>query len=196
MMKTHVLGCDEVGYGACFADVVVCGVRALTGWKLNGLKDSKQLTDKQRRKMNDELRILIEAGEITASIQQETAQAIDEKGITHALKSCYKRVAETLYQPDTQIIIDGNMDFAGYLDGFDYSTVVKADTFIPTAMAGSILAKVYRDDLVIKMAAEFPGYDLESCKGYLSTKHLAGLITLGRTIHHRKSYKLKALGEK
>jgi ribonuclease HII len=194
--KTCIVGIDEIGTGSIVGPFLVGGVRAPAEWSIDGLNDSKQLTDKRRRVMNEKLLILAEQGVIQIAYAQRSNIEIDEQGLYPMLKSAYKEVAQKLYRDDTKIIIDGNMDFTGYLDDYDYEVVVKADCKFSQVMAGSIIGKVKRDDMLIQLATDYPDYDLENCKGYLSAKHLDGLQRYGRTIHHRKSYKLKALGEK
>ncbi len=194
--KLYVLGSDEVGYGAISGALLIGAVRAPNDWSIPGLNDSKKLSDKQRRTMNEKLLKLADAGEIQIAYAERTNQQIDLNGVYPMLKECYKEVAVKLYQDDTLIIIDGNVDFSVVLAGFDYKTMVKADTIVPHCMAGSIIAKVKRDDQMIKLAPDFPDYNWATNKGYYDAAHIDAIKKYGRTIHHRKSYKLKALGEK
>lgn len=186
--KTHTIGADEVGYGAISGPLVIFGVRAPNDWAIPGLNDSKKLSDKQRRVMNEKLR---NCSDITFVGSERSNWIIDTNGLSSALKSCYREVANTLYTADSLIIIDGNLNFDKTLAGMDYKTIIKADGKIPAVMAASILAKVYRDDLMIKLAAEFPNYNWESNKGYGSQKHIDGIRKFGYSNYHRRSYNIK-----
>lgn len=193
-MKTNLIGMDEVGTGSLVGSFLVGGVRAHNNWRIDGLNDSKQLTDKQRRIINEKLLVLAESGEIVIAYTERTNIEIDELGLYPTLKSAYKEVAEKLYQVDTSIIIDGNMNFSGYLDGYDYKTIVKADTKVPHCMAASIICKVSRDDYMIGLSKNYPEYEKygwQTNMGYGSQKHLDAIKKYGYSELHRLSYKLK-----
>lgn len=194
--KTHILGADECGYGSIAGPLMIAGLRAPNDWAIPGLNDSKKLTDHQRRKLNERLLKLADRGEIQIAYAERSNIEIDNAGVYVALKDCYREIATKLYKDDTDIIIDGNVDFSVALAGFDYKTLVKADTFIPQVMAASIIGKVYRDDIMIKLAPEFPDYKWDGNKGYYDANQVAAIKKYGRTPYHRKSYKLKVLGEK
>ncbi len=193
--KTHIIGADECGNGSIAGPVFVCALRAPNDWALDGLNDSKQLTDKQRRVMDKKLRLLAEADIIQFNIHREDAWVIDEIGIGKALQQCYIQAVSPLYKEDTNIVIDGSIDY--FKDSsLECKAIVKADTFIPAVMAASIIGKVARDDMMIKMAPYYPNYSFEVHKGYGSADHIAAIKKYGRSVYHRTSYKLKALGEK
>jgi len=189
--KTYIIGCDEVGYGSLAGPLVIGAVRAPKDWVILGLNDSKKLTDKQRRVMDEKLRAVIAAGEISFNIAERSNWQIDQFGVSSALRWCYRNVTEELYTPDSLIIIDGNVNFDEALAKMDYQTIVKADSKIPTVMAASILAKVYRDNIMIKLSEQFPVYDWASNKGYGSSKHIDAIKKIGYCEFHRQSYKLK-----
>jgi len=77
----------------------------------------------------------------------------------------------------------------------NYVSLIKADGLIPSVMAASILAKTYRDDIMRREHEQYPQYDWVSNKGYLSAKHLAAIKEYGYSPLHRRSYKVKSLGE-
>ena len=188
MTKLYTIGCDEVGYGALSGPLVVFGVRAPHNWSIHGLNDSKKLSDNQRRIMDEKLRA---CGDIVFTGTERPNWIIDQLGISSALHSSYKEIAQALYTNDSLIIIDGNLNFDKTLVSMDYETIVKADGKIPTVMAASILAKVYRDNLMIKLSEQFPTYLFAKNKGYGSPEHIAAIKKYGLTPIHRKSYKLK-----
>lgn len=189
--KPYIIGCDEVGYGALSGPLVIGAIRAPKDWAIPGLNDSKKLSDKQRRKMNEKIRAVIATGEISFAIAERCNKYIDERGVFRALRTSYQEVSKALYSQDSLIIIDGNVNFDKYLGGMDYQTVIKADSKYPTVMAASIIAKVYRDDIMIKLSDKFPLYDWSSNKGYGSAKHIDAIKKIGYTELHRQSYKLK-----
>jgi len=189
--KTYIIGCDEVGLGSLAGNLVVGAIKAPENWSIPGLNDSKKLTDKQRRVMNEKIRKCIENNEIQLSIVDASPMLIDSQGVYSVLKNLYHEAAKSLYRPNDTIIIDGNVNFDEVLVGMNYKTVVKADSKYPTVMAASIIAKVYRDDLMIKLSEQFPDYDWASNKGYGSPKHIDTIRKLGYSEFHRLSYKLK-----
>lgn len=187
------ISADEVGYGALAGPIVVCAVLAPQDWSIPGLNDSKKLTDKQRRLMNEKLRVL---DEITFAIAMEDNKNIDSKGIYPCLKQCYYNSigvvfnASKLSPQDVEVIVDGNLKLDG-LDGLTYKSIPKADATFPSVMAASILAKVYRDDLMIELSKQFPDYQWDSNKGYGSQIHIDAIKKIGYSEYHRLSYKLK-----
>lgn len=192
-MKQYVLGCDECGYGSWSGPVVVGAVCADKDWRIDGLNDSKKLSDKQRRIMNDKLGLLIDNSDIVFAIAQRSNVEIDNIGLGKCLRACYVDVCNKLYNDNSTIIIDGNLDFSKELTGKDHTTLIKADTKIPAVMAASIIAKVYRDDLMIKLAKDFSHYNWEQNMGYGTADHLEAIKKYGQCEYHRKSYKIKGI---
>lgn len=188
----YVIGADECGFGSVSGPVFVAGVRAEKDWFIPGLNDSKKLSDKQRRIMDEKLR---SNKDIVFAIHSIDNEAIDNFGITWALKECYRQVSEQLYQDGDLIIIDGSLNFDEILAGKKYKTMVKADTLIATVMAGSILGKVAHDDQLLKLHEEFPQYDWQSNNGYGSPAHIAAIKQFGFSKYHRKSYKIKGINK-
>lgn len=187
--KNFIVGADEVGYGALSGPVVVCAVRSPKDWNLEGLNDSKKLSEKKRNLMRDKLLQLVQLDEIKFAIASRSNIEIDSLGIAAALKACYTDVFIKLHTDDSLLIADGNLKFdelaaAGYI----VKSIVKADTLIPTVMAASILAKTYRDDLMYKMHEQHPEYDWINNVGYGASKHLAAIKQYGPSSLHRMSY--------
>lgn len=180
-------GCDEAGRG-CLCGPVACAAVVLPAdFRSELLNDSKQLTAKQR----DQLRIEIEAKAVSWAVEMVSAEEIDEINILNAsIIGMHRAVSRLSVRPE-HLIIDGNR-FKEYVDEefrpILHTTVVKGDGKYMAIAAASILAKTHRDELMLKLAAEFPGYDWENNMGYPTKKHLAALATLGLTPHHRLSY--------
>lgn len=195
--KNYIIGADECGYGSWAGPLVVCGLRAPKDWSIQGLNDSKKLTDGQRRTKNDELLKLVNDGTIRYSIASRDSTQIDALGLGMCLKQCYFDVVNALYDADSYAIIDGNANFHKYLSQFDYITMIKADTKVPAVMAASIMGKVYRDNLMIELAKDerYSKYGLDRHKGYIIKTHIEAVNQYGLTDIHRKSYKVKGFNK-
>lgn len=190
--KNFVVGADEVGYGCWAGPLVVCGVKAPKDWSLDGLNDSKKLSEKKRDVMTDKLSSLIAKEEISWALEQRSNVEIDKIGLGVALKSCYVEIFKQLYCQQSLIIIDGNLKFDNLgVDDYDKSSVVKADTMIPTVMAASILAKTYRDRRMKQLHNQYPQYDWEHNVGYGVAAHKAAIKKYGFSPLHRMSYNIK-----
>lgn len=187
-----IIGADEVGYGALAGPVVVCGVRAATGWSMDGLNDSKKLSEKKRLLMRSKLKEHIDNGIIMAHIAERSATEIDKVGIAVALKDAYAecfKILDYYFDDDVQIIVDGVLKFDNINpDDYDIKSVVKADTKIPTVMAASILAKTYRDEKMKELHLLHPQYNWIKNVGYGSATHLKAIAEMGPSPLHRYSY--------
>ena len=180
-------GVDEVGRGALFGPVVAAAVVLqpdMERWlQQQGVADSKTLTHKKRQR----LVAVIKSAAIDTQIGWVSVRQIDRINILQAsLKAMHRAVVRLSPQPN-QCLVDGNQPIPDL--GIEQQTVVKGDQSVVAIAAASILAKVWRDTLIIRLARRYPGYDLASNKGYGSPKHLAGLQTLGPTRYHRRSFK-------
>lgn len=185
----YIVGCDEVGYGCLAGPLVVAGVRAASDWDLEGLNDSKKLSEKKRDAMRVKLLKLIEEGTIAWHLAQRSNVEIDKDGVSPALKSSYVENFHKLYVPDSLIIIDGNLKFDNLgVDAYTKLSMVKADTKIPAVMAASILAKTYRDGVMKTLHHTHPQYGWDSNVGYGSKDHLEAIAKHGPCVLHRFSY--------
>jgi ribonuclease HII len=187
---TEIVGCDEVGYGSLAGPLVVAGVRAPKGWKLDGLNDSKKLSEKKRLLMRDKLNKLIESKEISFHGAERSNVLIDKMGVALALKSAFVECfVELDDRRDCLIITDGNLKFDKLgVDAYNIVSLVKADGQIPAVMAASILAKTYRDELMRTMHLAHPQYGWDHNVGYGAADHLAALEKYGACPLHRFSY--------
>lgn len=165
-----------------FGPVVAAAVILIPGTRFGGLTDSKQLTENQRNDFEVKIKLKAAAWAISA-VDVET---IDRINIRRASLLAMRLAVEQLaLQPD-YLLIDG-------VDSIDWpcpqQPVVQGDSTSLSIAAASVLAKVYRDRLLVELDAQFPGYGLASHKGYCSREHLAALERLGPTPLHRKSYR-------
>lgn len=194
--KQFVIGCDEVGYGSIAGPLVVCGVRAPKDWCLDGLNDSKKLSEKRRDLMRELILKVAQDKIIDYHIAERSNTEIDKVGLGVALKDCYIENFKKLYSPESLLICDGTLKFDGLgVDDYDQVSIIKADTLIPSVMAASILAKTYRDAKMREYHKQFPNYDWENNVGYYGANgaHIEGIKKFGYSPLHRLSYKLKAL---
>ncbi len=185
-----IIGADECGWGALFGELVVCGVRADQNWKIDGLKDSKQLTPKRRKELQEKLVMEQLKGNIRFWIAARSNNQIDEFGCYVMLKDAYIEVFRELYKPQARMIADGNLKFGGLgVDDYNIESIVKADQTIPIVSAASIIGKVYRDGMMEYLHDQYPNYDLKNSHGYPSPLHLEALKKYGISDLHRKSYR-------
>lgn len=177
-------GCDEAGRG-CLCGPVACAAVILPPYfKCEELNDSKQLSEKKR----DELRPVIEENALAWAVVMVSPEEIDEINILNASITGMQRALDKLGVTPEHIIVDGNR-FRPYKD-IPYTTVVKGDAKFMSIAAASILAKTHRDELMLRLAEEFPGYGWDVNKGYPTKAHRNAIKDLGITPYHRKTFKL------
>ena len=186
---TVICGVDEAGRGPLAGPVCAAAVILPRGHQIPGLNDSKKLTDKKRR----ELFPLIKEQAIAYGIGMASHEEIDEINILQATYLAMERAIAQLEGKADLALIDGNRakDF-----GMAVRTVVKGDSLSANIAAASVLAKVTRDDLMVEMAREFPGYGFEVHKGYGTKAHYEALQNLGPCAIHRMTFLKKFYGEK
>ena len=180
-MKTYLVGVDEVGRGCIFGPVVAAAV-ILGKYQNHELNDSKKISEKKRIMLSKD----IKKNAFKVSIGQASAEEIDFLNIKEASLLAMKRAILGLAEKNIEIIIDG-IDLPGVT--FPSKAVIKADEKIPEVMAASIVAKVFRDNLMIDFGNEFPDFSLQKNKGYPTKEHLNILKSLGPTKYHRMSFK-------
>lgn len=138
--------------------------------------------------MREQLRIDIEKDAIAWGVAEVSNDEIDEINILNASFLAMHRALDKLLQRPTLLLIDGNR-FTTYGD-VRHECIIKGDGKYLSIAAASILAKTYRDDLMMKLANEFPGYCWETNVGYPTGKHRDGIRALGITPYHRKTFTL------
>ncbi|MEX2600992.1 MAG: ribonuclease HII [Balneolaceae bacterium] len=180
----RVLGLDEVGRGCLSGPVVAAGVILKPGSTMEGIRDSKQLSGKDR----DELAILIREKALFWAIQSCSPAEIDRLNILNAsIEAMMKCASQRGASPD-YLLVDGNR-FAPCLT--PVQCIVKGDDRSQSIAAASILAKVYRDGLMRDLHMELPVYGWNTNVGYPTRAHYKGLRTYGYSKYHRKSFNLK-----
>jgi len=173
-------GIDEAGRGPIAGPLVIAGVVLRS--PVDGLCDSKQLTEKRREALYD---VIIENADY--HIVRFSARQLDDEGISACLSKGLREIMRALGEAD--YLFDGNATFG--VKGL--RTMVKADVEIPAVSAASILAKVTRDREMVALAETYPEYGFEKHKGYGSAAHIEAIKTHGYCDIHRRSFRLKAL---
>lgn len=176
-----ICGVDEAGRGPLAGPVCAAAVILPPHLELPGLNDSKKLTDKRRR----ELFPLIQEQAVAYGIAFASEEEIDRLNILQATFLAMRRAIGQLDGRADFALIDGNRetDF-----GLSAMTVVKGDSRSANIAAASILAKVTRDDYMLKIASEYPQYGFEIHKGYGTRAHYEALRTYGASPVHRKTF--------
>ena len=175
-------GCDEAGRGCLAGPVVAAAVVFPKGYWNDAINDSKQLSEKQRVKLRDE--IIRDA--VSYGIGMCDNQEIDNINILQASLLAMHRTLDALTVRPEFIIIDGNK-WKDYHQT-PFQTVVKGDAKFLSIAAASILAKTYRDEWMVRAAAEYPLYNWEKNKGYPTKDHRLAIIEHGVCPLHRLSY--------
>ncbi|QHW37395.1 ribonuclease HII [Staphylococcus ursi] len=176
-----VCGVDEVGRGPLAGPVVASAVILQPGHDFVGINDSKQLSATQRTLLNTLLKNQVCAWAVGIATPEE----IDEHNIYAATQIAMYRAIENLSVTPTHYLID-----AMKLDQLTapQQAIIKGDAKSVSIAAASIIAKVYRDDLMAEYAQRYPGYDFAQNVGYGTQRHLDGLKRYGVTPIHRKSF--------
>ncbi|MCH5350020.1 MAG: ribonuclease HII [Oscillospiraceae bacterium] len=186
--KDHpvICGIDEAGRGPLAGDVYAAAVIFDEGVFIEGLNDSKKLSEKKREKLFDEIIAKARAYCIaTASVEE-----IDKVNILQATFLAMKRAYDGLGESVDMALVDGNR-----LPALDCKaeTVVKGDGLSASIAAASILAKVSRDRYMKKLAEEYPQYCFEKHKGYGTKLHTELILEHGASPVHRKTFLKKLL---
>lgn len=177
-------GCDEAGRGCLAGPVVAAAVILPNGYENILLNDSKKLSSKARKILRPE----IEKEALYWAVAFVDNHEIDEINILNASFLAMHRAIDKLSQKPELLLIDGNR-FKPY-PGIDHQCFVKGDSRFMAIAAASILAKTYRDDYMMELNEEYPGYGWDKNMGYPTKKHREGIKKLGVTSYHRQSFQL------
>ncbi len=178
----RIAGVDEVGRGPLAGPVVAAAVVLNLDVVPDGLNDSKKLTAKRRAKLEDLIR---ETAYV--AIGEASVEEIDELNILRASHLAMERAVAALNPAPDYLLIDGNM-IPKHLKQ-PSQVVIKGDARSVSIAAASIVAKNWRDRLMVDLAQQHPGYGWETNAGYPSKQHREALQNLGVTPHHRRSFK-------
>lgn len=190
-----IIALDEVGRGALAGPVTVgAAVMDATGSRrrvLEGLRDSKLITERRRPEMAERARQWVPA----FAVGWSSAAEIDEVGIMRALGLAASRALQALVDQGASleralVILDGNHDYVSKVHAAPLTvrTVIKGDRDCASVSAASVIAKVERDDLMASLHPEHPAYQWERNKGYASTEHRQAIREVGLSPLHRASW--------
>lgn len=178
---TVVAGTDEAGRGPLAGPVCAAAVILPIGLAIDGLNDSKKLTEKKREALFD----VICKEALSYGIAYASPEEIDELNILNASQLAMRRAVAMLEPTPDLVLVDGNVarEFP-----MDTKTVVKGDSLSMSIAAASVLAKVSRDRVMAELAKEYPQYQLDKHKGYPTPLHMNLVRELGPSPIHRRSF--------
>lgn len=180
--ESLICGVDEVGRGPLAGPVVAAAVILDPGRPIDGLDDSKKLTEKRREQLFEQIR----SQALAWSLGRAEIAEIDELNILWASMLAMRRAVEALTPRPRHALIDGNRVPEGLPCSAE--AIVGGDGSEPAIAAASIVAKVVRDREMVELDARYPGYGLASHKGYPTKQHIEALQRLGVTEVHRRSF--------
>lgn len=186
--KKLIAGMDEVGRGPLAGPVCVCCVIMPLDDIIDGIDDSKKISEKKRKILAEQ----IKEKAIDYTIQMIDEKVIDEINILNATKLCMKNAIEALKKKPDIVLVDAisNLDVSVPIQG-----IIKGDSLSYSIGCASILAKVTRDEYMVNLAQKFPDYGFEKNKGYGTKVHIEALKRVGACSAHRKTF-IKFLEEK
>lgn len=177
-------GCDEVGRGCLCGPVVAAAVIVDEKFNQNLVNDSKKLTFKTRQALDQYIKENVK----DFAISELPPSFIDENNILNAsIHAMHLSLDQLKIRPEL-LLIDGNR-FHPY-GNIPHQCIIKGDSKILSIACASILAKNYRDQLMIELHEEFPEYGWNKNMGYATQQHREALVKYGPTIHHRQSFRL------
>lgn len=187
----YVIGIDEAGRGPLAGPVSVGAVLVPVDfdWKLvEGVRDSKKLSEKKREEIFEHTRQLEKASALRFSVSTSSAAYIDRYGIVPAIR---RALAEALSRfeiepADCRVLLDGSLKApAEYIY---QETIIRGDDTEPAISLASIMAKVTRDRLMKRLSPDYPAYDFHVHKGYGTASHLSAIARCGLSDIHRASF--------
>lgn len=184
-----ICGVDEAGRGPLAGPVCAGAVILKKGQVIEGVNDSKKLSEKKREQLFD----VIKKEALAYGIGWASVEEIEEINILNAAMLAMKRAVEQLSKKPEYILVDGNKT-----PKFDVPSmaIVKGDSLSESIAAASILAKVSRDRLLLELAKDYPEYYFEKHKGYGTKLHREMILKYGPCEIHRLSFLSKILKEK
>lgn len=179
-----IAGTDEVGRGPIAGPVVACAVVLPKDVIIEGINDSKKISEKKREELSQE----IKEKALALEIVEIDADYIDKINILKASQLAMAKAVANLGLPVDHIVIDGNQNIP--ID-IPQTTIIGGDSRSISIAAASIVAKVYRDHLMVQFSETYPGYGFEKHKGYGTREHYESIQKLGPCPIHRRSFNLK-----
>ncbi len=176
-----ICGVDEAGRGPLAGPVFAACVVLNSTYKIEGLSDSKKLSEKKRNALTH----IIKKRSIAWAVASASVEEIDKFNILQASLLAMKRAVESLPFPPNKVLVDG---IHSPQLNFPVQTIIKGDSLVPEISAASILAKTARDAEMLSLHKLFPNYGFDQHKGYPTKKHIAALQMYGISTVHRRSF--------
>ncbi len=176
----NIAGVDEVGRGPLAGPVVCCAVIMPTDNLIDGVTDSKKLSEKKRAELDK----IIRKTALSFCIAEVSEKEIDEINILNAVKKCMEKAVNGLsVKPDITLVdgVDTNLPI-------NAEYIVKGDRKSYNISCASIVAKVYRDNLMTEYAKAYPEYGFEKHKGYGTKAHIEKIMEIGPCKLHRRTF--------
>ena len=176
-----IAGVDEVGRGCLAGSVVAAAVILNPELPIAGLADSKKLTEHKREQLNE----IIKQQALSWAIAEASVTEIDQINILQATLLAMQRAIAALPIQPNHVLVDGNRlpDIS-----IPAEAIIKGDSKIPAISAASIIAKVYRDNLMIDYQKQYPDFSFHIHKSYGTAQHLAEIQQFGVLEIHRKTF--------
>lgn len=191
----YVIGIDEVGRGPIAGPLVVCACAVLSGTDLLPLfpglelRDSKKLTEKKRLDIVEQLETFVEDSSVVFGIGEVSAERLDEIGLSAAIKEAVANSLHAIHSKgvskNSYISLDGSLKADAV---YKQETIIKGDEKVIEIALASIIAKVYRDTLMKKVADAYKEYGFEKHVGYGTKSHYEAIKVHGLTPLHRRSF--------
>ncbi len=182
-----ICGVDEAGRGPLAGPVVAAAVVVSASVSIEGVNDSKKLTEHKRNELYDY--IISRCGAYSINVNDE--KRIDEINILQSSLEAMKNCIDMLTLRPELILVDGNKLFPHEISR---KAIVKGDSKSFAIACASILAKVTRDRLMFELHEEYPQYNWKKNKGYPTRDHISAVLEFGPCIYHRKTF-LKNISE-
>ncbi len=176
-----ICGVDEAGRGPLAGPVFAACVVLNPDYPIEGLADSKKLSEKTRTK----LEMIIKTHSMAWAVASASVDEIDQLNILQASLLAMKRAVESLTFTPDQVLVDGN--HRPHLN-FPVRAIIRGDSLIPEISAASILAKTARDAEMMRLHQDFPHYGFDRHKGYPTAAHIIALQEHGISSEHRRSF--------
>lgn len=184
----YIAGVDEVGRGPLAGDLVVCAAIMDLENLIDGVNDSKKLTEKKREKLFPE----IVNRAVAYKIVHKTPEEIDRINILNATKEAMVEAVLSLDVKPDHVLVDAvKLDLP-----LPYTAIIKGDANSYSIAAASIIAKVSRDREMVALSEKYPEYGFSKNKGYGSAAHIAAIKEFGATDIHRRTFIKNFIGEK
>jgi ribonuclease HII len=182
--RFRVAGVDEVGLG-CLAGPIVAAAVVIPAYcePIEGVRDSKQMSAKQRLRLFE----VVRSQALAIGVGMATVAEVDQVNVLQASYLAMNRAIARVRSVD-HALIDGRAIKPGRIHDVEFTTIVDGDAKSYAIACASVIAKVRRDRLMQRLAKRYPGYGWEKNVGYGTKQHREGMMALGLTPWHRRSY--------